>query len=245
MIKTLIIEDEPYIRKGLIALIENFENDLLIIGECGSVKEGITVAKACKPDLILLDVNLTDGNAFDFLEQTYSLNYKVIFITAYKEYAIQALKQGAIDYILKPVDMEELEIAINKVKLLNISNQQEQINNVKHKLVEDHSRLYLNFHDSIQIINFKELMYCVSDKGYTTFHLKDGKSHIASKPLKYFENKIPDSMFFRTHQSYFVNLSCIQKYDKNGYVILNSGTKIPVSIRKKEDFLMRLTNNNY
>ncbi|MBW1297362.1 LytR/AlgR family response regulator transcription factor [Aquimarina litoralis] len=240
MLKTIIIEDESYIRKGLISLLDTLENDIMIIGECGSVKEAVTVVKACSPELVFLDINLPDGNAFDFLEQTKDLHFKVIFITAYDQYALQALKMGAVDYILKPVDIEELEIAINKVTQLSTANQKEQIRLVKDQL--DTNRLVVSLQEGYQVINIDELQFCKSDKGYTTFYLANGKSFMASKPIKFFIDQLPSSKFVRTHQSILVNLDYVDRYDKSGMVILKDNHKIPVSVRKKEEFLVRLLN---
>jgi len=129
--KALIVEDKEYIRKGLLSLLQLIDAGVDVVGECGTVQEAVVVANACKPDLIFLDINLTDGNAFDFLEQTENLSFKIIFITAYEEYALQALKIGAVDYILKPVDIGELESALQKVKDKPVSEQQEQIETTK------------------------------------------------------------------------------------------------------------------
>ena len=232
---TLIIEDESYIRKGLITLIDSLDKGLSIIGECEGVEEAITVTKACKPELIFLDINLKDGNAFDFLEKTNHLKYKVIFITAYEQYALQALKKGAIDYILKPIDIEELEIAIDKA-----INTKIEIPSPTSKHSIGDNKLVLRLHDSFQIIPLNELEFCISDKGYTTFHLSSGKSVVASKPLKEFENKLTPPIFIRTHQSYFVNLNFVDSYDKKGLAVLKGGQKIPVSTRKKDEFLKLL-----
>jgi len=113
--KALIVEDKAYIRKGLLNLLQLIETEVEVIGECESVKDAVVVANACKPELIFLDINLLDGTAFDFLKQTENLTFKIIFITAYEEFALQALKIGAVDYLLKPVDIDELQIAIQKV----------------------------------------------------------------------------------------------------------------------------------
>ncbi|EAY30831.1 LytR/AlgR family response regulator transcription factor [Microscilla marina] len=238
MIKTLIIEDEEYIRKGLISMIEMLDKGLTIIGECASVQEAITVSKACKPDLVFLDINLADGNAFEFLEKTSQLAHRVIFTTAYEKYALQALKQGAIDYILKPVDLDELETAIDKA-LVSLSRKNTPETNPK-QWNDDKDKLVLRLQDSLQIIDLKTLMFCKSDKGYTTFYLANGKSFVASKSLKDYEGQLPSATFVRTHQSYCVNLNYIDKYDKNGYVILRNGEAIPVSSRKKESFVALL-----
>lgn len=242
MIKTLIIEDKPYTRKALKSLIELLDKGLIIVGECGNVKEAITVVNACKPDLIFLDINLPDGNAFDFLTQTETLNFKVVFITAHNKYALQALKMGAIDYILKPVDIDELEVAIDKVIKSNKPIQKIEINKVKEQI--ESNRLVISLQDGYQVININDLKFCKSDKGYTTFYLTNNKTILASKPIKHFIDKFPASKFVRTHQSCVVNLDYVAKYDKTGMVILKDNEKIPVSVRKKEEFLSKLFNKN-
>lgn len=238
--KALIIEDKTYIRKALISLLETIPHNIDIIGECESVKEAVIVANACKPELIFLDVNLTDGTGFDFLEKTKNLNFKVIFITAYEEFALKALKIGAVDYILKPVDVTELQNAIYKVSILPLDTQKKQIRTAQKVFEKDDSILILSLQDAYQIIELQNLMYCKSDKGYTTFYMQNNKKYLASKPLKEFEEQLLKNSFTRPHQSYIVNLSYIDKYDKSGTIFLKNGIKIPVSSRKKDNFLTRL-----
>ncbi len=242
MMNTLLIEDEFYIRKALVALISSLDKDLTIIGECGTIKDAVTMVNACKPDLVFLDINLPDGNAFEFLELTKTLKYKVIFITAYDEYALQALKKGAVDYILKPVDITELEAAIDKAIETSYQTQETNLQVTKNQM--DNKRLVISLHDEYQVVNFNELIFCKSDKGYTTFYLTNGKSILASKPIKEFIDKLPDSIFVRTHQSYVVNLDHVDRYDKKGTIFLKGGQKIPVSTRKKDEFISRLLNKN-
>ncbi|WP_299628302.1 LytTR family DNA-binding domain-containing protein [uncultured Tenacibaculum sp.] len=240
MIKALIVEDELYIRKGLLSMIASLDKDIDIIGECESVQEAITVTKACKPDLIFLDINLKDGIAFDFLDQVKDLKFQVIFITAYDQYALQAIKNGAVDYILKPVDIDELSEAIDRVQTIT-ADRSTHIEIVKEQFIENkREHIVLRLQEGYQIIRFEDLMYCQSDKGYTTFYTNDKKSYIASKPIKEFESQLPNDLFVRTHQSYMVNLRFIDKYDKTGYAFLKSGVKIPVSTRKREEFVSRL-----
>jgi len=235
--KTLLVEDKAYIRKALLNLLGLIDTDVEVIGECESVKEAIIVTKACKPDLIFLDINLTDGTAFDFLEQTEHLNFKIIFITAYEEYALRALKIGAVDYILKPVDIKDLEVALDKVKNLPITKQKQQIQTAKSVWNNDYSKLILSLQDSFQVVNLNELLFCETDKGYTTFYCNDGKKYMVSKTLKEFETRLLRANFTRPHQSFMVNLKYIDKYDKSGVIYLKNGKKIPVSIRKKDSFL--------
>lgn len=242
--KTLLVEDKAYIRKGLLNLLQLIDTDVTVIGECESVKDAVVVANACKPDLIFLDINLTDGNAFDFLDQTEHLNFKIIFITAYEEYALQALKIGAVDYILKPVDITDLEIALQKVAALTITEQKQQIKTVKSVWSNEDSKLILSLHNSFQVIDLNELMYCESDKGYTSFYCSNGKKHVVSKTLKTFEDQLNAANFTRPHQSYMVNLKFIDKYDKSGTIYLKNGKKIPVSSRKKDAFVSSFLNKN-
>lgn len=240
--KALLVEDKAYIRKGLLNLLQLLNSDVDVVGECESVKEAVIVANACKPDLIFLDINLSDGNAFDFLEQTEQLSFKIIFITAYEEYALKALKSGAVDYLLKPVDIKELEIALQKVSKLPIAEQKQQISKVKAVWENADAKLILSLHDSFQVVDLNELMFCESDKGYTTFYCSDGKKHVVSKTLKEFEEQLSEANFTRPHQSYMVNLKFIDKYDKSGVIHLKNGKKIPVSSRKKEDFVQSFLN---
>lgn len=235
--KAIIVEDKEYIRKGLLNLLQLINAEVEVIGECESVKDAVIVTNACKPELIFLDINLLDGTAFDFLEQTKNLSFKVIFITAYEEYALKALKIGAVDYLLKPVDIDELEIALQKVKEKPIELQQEQVKIVKEVYNNEGSQLILSLQDSFQVIDLKELMYCQSDKGYTSFYCSNNKRFMASKTLKEFEDQLLKANFIRPHQSYMVNLTFIDKYDKSGVIFLKNGQQIPVSSRKKEAFL--------
>ena len=235
--KALVIEDKEYIRKGLLNLLDSVEADIQVIGECASVEEAVVVTKACKPELVFLDINLPDGNAFDFLDQIGNPHFKIIFITAYEEYALRALKAGAIDYLLKPVDFEELQVALEKVTRLPVSAQKKQLRTVKQFWKQEEEKLILSLHDSFQVIDLNELMFCESDKGYTTFYCTNNKQYIASKTLKEFESQLSNAQFVRPHQSYIVNLKYIDKYDRSGLIHLKNGKEIPVSLRKRESFL--------
>lgn len=238
--KALIIEDKEYIRKGLRNMLSLINADIEILGECESVSEAVIVTKACKPELVFLDINLTDGNAFDFLDQIETINFKIIFITAYEEYALRALKIGAVDYLLKPVDIDELETALNKIGSVSIVEQNKQLIKTKQAWNNDNDTLILSLQDSYQVLDLKKLMYCQSDKGYTTFYMENNKKYLASKSIKEFEQQLLDNSFSRPHQSFMVNLKFIDKYDKSGTIYLKNGVKIPVSSRKKDNFITRL-----
>ena len=145
---------------------------------------------------------------------------------------------------MKPVDVDELKAALNKLSKLSITAQKEQLKIVKQVLNDGGDTLILSLQDSFQVVNLKELMYCESDKGYTTFYCSDGKQHLVSKTLKEFEEQLTEASFIRPHQSFMVNLNFIDKYDKSGAIHLKNKIIIPVSTRKKESFLSTFLNLN-
>lgn len=235
--KAVVVEDKEYIRKGLINLLGTVDKSIDVVAECESVQEAIVVTKTCKPQIVFLDINLTDGTAFDFLDQLDEINFKIIFITAYEEFALKALKIGTVDYLMKPVDIDELENALNKIKKVELSTQKKQIEVTKTVFEDAPDKLILSLQDSYQVVHLDELVYCESDKGYTTFYLNSGEKYIASKTLKEFEEQLLNHNFNRPHQSFMVNLKFIDKYDKSGTIHLKNGAQIPVSFRKKDGFL--------
>ncbi len=227
MLKIVIVEDEFYIRKGIVSFLDSFNKNTEVVGEFTTINRAVKMVEILQPNLVLLDIKLLDGNSFEFLEKTKHLNFYTIFITSYDNYAIRALKAGAVDYILKPIDIDELEAAIDKVFLLqNEAKLQSQI-------TLQNQTITLNFINETQIIEVKNLLYCKSSKGYTTFFMLNGKKHVASKPLKEFEKKLTECQFIRAHQSYFVNTKFINKFDsKTRLIYLNDHITVPVSARK-------------
>lgn len=240
MIKALIVEDERYIREGLKAQLKGISDEITIIGECESVKEALAHCDKMMPDLVFLDINLKDGTGFDFLNAIEHASFHVIFITAYEEYVLKALRLGAIDYILKPINEEELNEAVQKTMAIHQTQIQGRIAVVKNQFAEKNDRIVLRMQDCYQIIDFPELMYCEADGGYTKFFLKDNRSFMVSKPLKEFTNHLPEDIFIRVHQSYLVNVAFIDRYDKSRYLYLKNGAKIPVSVRKKDNVIARI-----
>lgn len=240
MIRTLVIEDEPSIRKSILNLLEELKEEVVVIGNCGTVEEALILARNCQPELVLLDVNLTDGTGFDFLNQLKQRNFHVIFITAYKEYALEALKQGALDYLLKPIDEEELAMTIQKAIVVHNNRLNERLQIVNDHLEGKNDKIVLRLFDSFQIIRLDELVYCQSDAGYTTFHLEDKRKFTISKSIKEYQKILPEGHFFRTHQSYIVNLNFIDRYEKSGILILRGEVSVPVAIRKKEALLKKI-----
>jgi len=233
MLRTLVIEDEDLIRKMIVSMVKKLDT-ITFIGEAASVAEGLILANATQPDLILLDIQLKDGTGFNLLEKL-TIMPKVIFITAYNHYAIQAIRVGALDYILKPIDEEELAAAI-----LKITKEKQHLAQFAQTAASGKGtidKLFLKTQEGLHILNLSDLLYCLGEGSYTEFHTKDGNKITISKPLKEYETLLPENRFARCHQSYMVNLNEISRIDKSDFIVMNDGTKIPLSTRKRKWFI--------
>lgn len=230
--RVVIVEDQVHIRNDIRRFIEQ-QKGFIVVGICGTIREALVLLATTEPDLVLLDINLSDGNAFDLLEQIADRPFKIIFLTAHEEYSLKAIKFGALDYILKPMDESELLNALHKARPVAA----EQIALVRQHLNPSSTpnRIVLKSQQYIQVVNLEEIIYCHSDSGYTTFHLTSGKKVVVSKYIKEFANLLPSSQFIRPHQSFLVNTQYIDRYHKEGdYLLLRNGTKITVAARRKE-----------
>jgi Response regulator of the LytR/AlgR family len=243
MIRVVIIDDEPAIRRDMQALLQQ-QPGFIVVGTCGSVAEARVLIPSTQPDLLLLDISLGDGTGFDILQEASPLSCKVIFITAHHDHAIKAIKYGALDYLLKPVDEEELQQALQRVLQLK-AVAPEQLSLAQQHLKQGglQNRIVLRSQQYLQIVAFEEIVYCQSDAGYTTFFLTDGRKIVASKSIKEYEELLPEAKFLRPHQSYLVNHQFIDRYHKDGYLVLRSGVEIPVSTRRKDLVMEFLTGN--
>ncbi|WP_298221813.1 LytTR family DNA-binding domain-containing protein [Flavobacterium sp.] len=233
MLRTIVIEDEDLIRKMIVNMVKNIDA-VNFIGEAGSVHEGVILAEATQPDLILLDIQLRDGSGFTLLEKLMT-KPKVIFITAYDEYAIKAIRLGALDYLLKPIDEEELEKAIRKV--FQQSQYAEPFSETAAMLSENANKLLLRTQEGLHILRMETILYCHGEGSYTQFHLKDGSKIMVSKPLKEYDSLLPENQFARCHQSYIVNLNEVNRIDKSDLIIMTNRDEIPLSSRKKKWFI--------
>jgi len=240
MIKTVIIDDELNAREAIINILKLYYTGVSVIAQAENVKSGIDIINKYNPDLVLLDVKMPDGTGFDLLKNFNAINFKVIFITAYEEYAIKAFKFSALDYILKPVDPDELITAIKKTEhslynkeinlklnafLTNIENISKEVKKIVLKTAEN-----------IYIVNVKEIVRCKADGNYTQFFFADGKKLLVSKTLKEFYELLGEYNFFRVHQSHLINLNYLDHYEKayGGFVKMKDNSSVPVSFRKKE-----------
>lgn len=238
MLKVIVIDDEPFIRKLIIQNLTDWK-ELIVVGDCGSVSEGKILINSCKPDVVFLDIQLSDGNGFELLKQLENFNFKLLFITSYEQYAIKAIKSGAFDYILKPLDTEELDEAIKR--LISATDIQEKVKErlqvAQNNLAGLRDHITLRFNESLRIIKIADIMYCQSDSGYTSFYLEKSEKIVVSKGLKEYEKLLPEDKFLRIHKSYLVNTTFIKEYIKEGYIRLSNDISLPVAVRRKEDIL--------
>jgi len=244
MIRILIIEDEPAVRKEITYLVQQ-EQDFTLLGAATNVKDALTLIHATQPQLVLMDIQLTDGTAFDILDQLPEINFRIIFITAYNQFAIKAIKYGSLDYLLKPLDEHELKAALRRMTeqgshQLQLQQQQLEIARGNSETRNLQSRMVLSTLESLQVIQLKDIIYCQSEGGYTWFFLFNGEKILISKPLKFYEELLPEEWFLRPHQSYLVNIIYVDKYLKAGDLVLKNKTEIPVSSRRKEQIIQRI-----
>lgn len=244
--RALIVDDERRARESIARAIQLYTPQVTVVAKADGVQTAIEAIQKYKPDLLFLDIRLEDGNGFDILHQIKTEKIAVIFITAYSEYAIKALKVSAIDYILKPIDAEEFVAAIEKAE----KRVQEQQLDARVALFlqqmerkEPIRRITLKTVDSIHIILISDIVYCQGDRSYTTFYLSNNKEIMVSKNLREYEEMLPENQFIRTHQSYLVNLDYVARYDKSNNIMMTTKNQsIPVSTRKKEILLQVLKN---
>ena len=242
-LKLITIDDEKYVRDFLIEEVnENFQNVIDVCGQAASIKDGLELINRIKPDIVLLDIELEDGVSFDILNRLEKIDFEIIFVTGFDNKAIQAIKLGALDYLLKPIDEEELEEALNKA----ISNRKEKKRYSTQESTEVAAQFYntekkehivLKTSDTVHLVKLDRLMYCKSEGNYTTFYLDGQSSILISRPLKYAAELLPELNFVRCQQSYIINTKYVTKFLKSGTIILQDKIEIPVSGRNKESIL--------
>ncbi len=240
-LKAIIVEDETHSRETLKNLLEKFCEGVEVIGLASSVKEALEVIPKRKPDVVFMDIELQSGTGFDILSQLPEINFEVIFTTAFDQYAIKAVKFSSLDYLLKPIDLEELQLAVEKVKKIKnkeaYSNQlQTLLQNIQQPQL---SKICLATSDGFEFVNTQEILYCEAGGSYTTFKLANGKKLLVSKHLKEYENLLIDQYFMRVHNSYLINLKEVKKYVKadGGYIVMSNDDIVSISRMKKETFI--------
>lgn len=244
MIKAVIIDDEPKAIQSLSWELSNFDNELEVIATFTEPESALQYIKDAQIDCLFLDIEMPTMDGFQFLEKLAKKDFAIVITTAYNEYAIKALKNEAIDYLLKPIDTDDLRETITKIKKFNhrtaSSDKFERILlNFNQKF--NRKKITINTDGKLVFLEPKEILFVASDGNYCTIHLDNDKKLVVTKKLKEVDELLPEEHFFRIHNSYIINLHKIKEFLKtDGYVILENNHKIPVSRQKKTAFLEKL-----
>jgi two-component system LytT family response regulator len=241
MIRAVIIDDEPHCIDRIKQLME-VDKNLSLIGEFTTLAEGIVGLKTLQPDVLFLDVQIHEHTGFDVLRAIEDYSFEVIFITAFDAYAVHAFKFSAVDYLLKPVDADDFNVAINKVSdKLATKDFAKKVSHLLENITkpDKHKKISIPTFEGFEFLEITDIVRCQSDVNYTTIFTKNGQKLLVSKTLKSFEELLADCNFFRIHNSHLINLEYVKKYTKGkgGYVTLTDNTIIEVSTRRKDDFL--------
>jgi len=248
MIKAVIIDDEIHCRKTLNMLLAENCPDVQVVEQCEDGEAGILAIQKLKPDIVFLDIEMPGMNGFEMLQKLPAINFEIIFTTSYDQYAIKAFKFSALDYLLKPVDRQELGTAVQKVVQRLSRPVPQQLEILLQKLYQPASsirKIALPTMEGLQMIPIDSIISCASDSNYTIFQLKNKQKLIVSRLLREVEEMLEEYSFLRVHHSYVVNLNEIEKYYKGdgGYVVMSDGSSIDVSRNKKDVLLTKLRPN--
>jgi two-component system, LytTR family, response regulator len=244
MIKAVIVDDEPYSCEVLSALLQKYCPEVSVEAVCYSSEVALTVLSSTNVQLLFLDIEMPHMNGFQLLEKLPRINFEVIFTTSYDQYAIKAFRFSALDYLLKPVDREELQAAVKKASQRLQSPMPQQLEILLQKINSSNSvnRIALPTMEGLQLVPIHSIISCASSSNYTILHLKDKQKLTVSRTLKEIEEMLDDHNFLRVHHSNLVNLAEIRKYirGEGGQVIMSDGSSVDVSRSKKETLLKSL-----
>ena len=241
MLKVIIIDDEPDCVKLLALQLKMYCPEVQIVAECTASNDALTQIKALQPDLIFLDIEMPVMNGFQLLEALGTINFSLVFVTAYDKFAVKAFRFNALDYLLKPIDGKDLKVAVQKA-LLQKPNQQ-QLQGIKQQLHGGEKfhpdKIALPYQNGVTFTEIKNIIYCESDNNYTKFHMADGKQYTVAKTLGDIQEVLEERNFLRVHRQYLINLNHIKKYvrGEGNYLIMNNDANIPVARNKKEKLI--------
>ena len=244
MLKAIIVDDEPYCCETIATLLEE-SRDVEIVSVCHNAADALVAIRKYSPDIVFLDVEMPKMNGFEMLEHLPQVNFEIIFTTSYDQYALKAIRFSAIDYLLKPVDEEELRTAIQKVIQRSqkpITQQLEILLQKIHQPSTPINKIAMPTMEGLQMIPVDSIISCESDSNYTILQLKNNKKLIVSRTLKEIEELLEEHSFVRVHRCYLANMNEVEKYVKGegGYLVMSDGTTIDVARNKKEVLLKKL-----
>jgi len=244
MLRTIIIDDEAHQRLAIERMVKTYCPKLNVVAQADSVQSGLTAIKEHKPDLVLLDIQMGDGTGFDLLNKFQTVDFKVIFITAYDQFAVKAFRFSALDYLLKPLHPDDLVRAVAKISEVGQQDFHVQLANLKEHLDSadrDQKKIVIKTHEYIHLVPVNDILYCQSESSYVTFFLRNNIEIVTSASLKDYDEILSGSGFFRVHKSYLVNLKFVRRLEKaqGGFVFLEGDVKIPVAVRKRPELFQK------
>ena len=244
-IKALIVDDEQDSRESLSRFVKKYCPQVEIQQTCANIQEAQQAIKIQSPQLVFLDIEMPYGNAFDLLDKLPEIDFEIIFITAFSQYAIEAFKLSAAHYLLKPVDIDELIEAVNKVterlehakRLQTATILKENLSHIQ----SQHQKVVLPLIDGFEVTKMADILYCEAEENFTRFYFLDGKKSMICRKLKFFEQVLSPHGFCRIHRSHLINLEYVQRYvkGKGGTVVLENGQQLQVANARKSEFLER------
>ena len=237
-LNAVIVEDEAGSREILRNYLAKYCKDVILMGEAATIEQGLDLVEKVAPDLVFLDVEMPFGNAFDFLDQLPDRTFETVFVTAYNQYAMEALNNHAAYYLMKPINIDELIKAVSYVRETKEKEDALEDKILSPKLKKVDGKITLPQQDGFQVLNVADILFCKADDNYTEIYL-DNKKLLVSKTLKYFEEALSDFTFARIHKSYLVNVNEVVKYKKGkgGSVVISNGKELLVSASKKKQLL--------
>jgi two-component system, LytTR family, response regulator len=248
MIRTIIIDDEPRSREAMREMLRLYCKGVEVVAEAEDVKTGIEAITCNDPDLVMLDIKMPDGNGFDLLRRIMPVSFRIIFVTAYEEFALKAFRYNAIDYLTKPIDPTELQQAIEKASIIfDNENMNERLKKLlvdyTKAQVPDNRRLVLKTSETIHIVDIENIIRCESDRNYTIFHMLGQEKILISKSIKEFSDILEAHDFYRVHHSHLINMKFLVKFKREEMMcVLKDNSEIPVATRKRDELLRTLRN---
>lgn len=237
--KAVIIDDEPAAVEGLATMLKEYVDGVEVIATSNAIVDGIKTIVTLKPDLVFLDVEMPYGNGFDVLEAIPDKTFEVIFVTAYDHYAIKAIKHSAVDYLLKPIDIDDLVAAVDKAREAAEKDQTTRLETLMENVRGSQPlKLALPTLDGFLYIPVEHICRIEANGSYSDVYLDNGEKHIVSRNLRWYEELLDPSVFFRAHKSHLLNLKRVKKYSRaeGGQVEMEDGSIVEISRRKKDDF---------
>lgn len=243
--KAILIDDEPNATEALTNMLQLTAPDVQVMAVANDPKVGLEILRDAQFDLLFLDIQMPHLSGFELLNRLGKTNFSIIFTTAYDQYALQAFKYSAVDYLLKPIDLDELEAAVNKVRE-QVQTQQPDFSALERLFQQVQKpgaqRLSLPVSDGLVFVQIADIIRLESDSNYTFFYLNTGEKILVSRTMGYYESLLEAHNFCRVHHSHLINMAQVQRYLKTdgGYAIMSDGSKVEISRRKKDDFVARL-----